>query len=450
MRLRLSGDQKWPKFNSILVFAGWENKRTTLRRKRQDQELTFTYTDEILTKNCPLKLLIEITTGSTNNECIRIVVHANNYSLYSIRLYPLTTYSSRWHKSVCWAYIETDYWIQRSKSIANQIFWIFIAWTVVGTIFLWLSRRWSVYQITAECTVPTCRCVKCCARTIPSDTVKCDCRYWSIFNWDTNACCSIAWCTHVCGIWRFIQFNSQWIWIRYVLCISSTVMDRFWYAPISFMFFFLFILPCPKSMCVILMCELWMQINNILFGTVIGNDMNRQVSINKIANRLSTTLANYRRGDIFLPSEILNLFVRISRCKYPEMVLFFLFSSMSNFLWIDLFSFPVGKIEVFSKHDHTQFRLLASVDDPKYSPTIPLRYISFASFNNTPIQFYYDCSASPLHIDTEMATRYANPGHPVLLEDPTFQKPIDKRNCKLLFSQALLKRLPCVDEQTII
>lgn len=45
------------------MFAGWENKRTTLRRKRQDQELTFTYTDEILTKNCPLKLLIEITTG---------------------------------------------------------------------------------------------------------------------------------------------------------------------------------------------------------------------------------------------------------------------------------------------------------------------------------------------------------------------------------------------------
>lgn len=47
------------------MFAGWENKRTTLRRKRQDQELIFTYTDEILTKNCPLKLLIEITTGMT-------------------------------------------------------------------------------------------------------------------------------------------------------------------------------------------------------------------------------------------------------------------------------------------------------------------------------------------------------------------------------------------------
>lgn len=73
-----------------------------------------------------------------------------------------------------------------------------------------------------------------------------------------------------------------------------------------------------------LMCELWMQINNSLFGTVIGSDMNRHISINKIGNRLSTTLANYRRADIFLPSEILNLFVRISRCKYTETVLFVL------------------------------------------------------------------------------------------------------------------------------
>lgn len=59
----------------FLVFAGWENKRTTLRRKRQDQELTFTYTDEILTKNCPLKLLIEITTGTQDyDEYIYAVV----------------------------------------------------------------------------------------------------------------------------------------------------------------------------------------------------------------------------------------------------------------------------------------------------------------------------------------------------------------------------------------
>lgn len=45
------------------AFGGWENKRTTLRRKRQDMELTFTYTDEILSEICPLKMLIEITTG---------------------------------------------------------------------------------------------------------------------------------------------------------------------------------------------------------------------------------------------------------------------------------------------------------------------------------------------------------------------------------------------------
>lgn len=95
--------------------------------------------------------------------------------------------------------------------------------------------------------------------------------------------------------------------------------------------------------------------------------------------------------------------------------------------------FLVGKIEVFSKHDHTQFRLLASVDDQKYNPTVPLQYISFASFNDTPIQFYYDCTMTPTYIDTETAKRYANPGHPLLIEDPAFRTPIDKRNCKCFF-----------------
>lgn len=46
-----------------IVFGGWENKRTTLLRKRQENSLTFTYTDEVLTTDCPLKALIEITTG---------------------------------------------------------------------------------------------------------------------------------------------------------------------------------------------------------------------------------------------------------------------------------------------------------------------------------------------------------------------------------------------------
>lgn len=96
-----------------------------------------------------------------------------------------------------------------------------------------------------------------------------------------------------------------------------------------------------------------------------------------------------------------------------------------------IISFLVGKIEVFSKHDHTQAKLLVEFDDPKYNSAIPLRYISFAAFNETPIQVYYDCSMAS-HIDTDMARRYANPGHPLLLEDPTFRTPIDKRNCKLL------------------
>lgn len=159
--------------------------------------------------------------------------------------------------------------------------------------------------------------------------------------------------------------------------------------------------------------------------------MNRHISINKIGNQLTTTLANYRRADIFVPNEILNVFVRISRRKCMSIV-YCCFTLKDQTFYELLRFFSVGKVEIFSKHDHTQFRLLASVDDPKYNPTIPLRYISFASFNATPIQFYYDCSMTPSHIDTETATRYANPGHPLLLDDPTFQKPIDKRNCKLL------------------
>lgn len=96
-----------------------------------------------------------------------------------------------------------------------------------------------------------------------------------------------------------------------------------------------------------------------------------------------------------------------------------------------IFIVLAGKIELFSKHDHTQYKLLASVDDPEYDPAVnPLHYISFASFNNTPMDFYYDCSMTPTYIDTQLATRYAAIGHPLLLDDPTFQSPVDKRNCK--------------------
>lgn len=108
------------------------------------------------------------------------------------------------------------------------------------------------------------------------------------------------------------------------------------------------------------------------------------------------------------------------------------------FYWTDscnkrhIFIILAGKIELFSKHDHTQYKLLANVDDHSYNSAVnPIQYISFASFNNTPMDFYYDCSTTPTYIDTQLAIRYAAVGHPLLLEDPTFQSPVDKRNCML-------------------
>lgn len=157
--------------------------------------------------------------------------------------------------------------------------------------------------------------------------------------------------------------------------------------------------------------------------------MNRRVSIYKIGNQSTTTLADYRRADIFLPNEVLNVFLRIStrnfHCFVSEM--FFFVSIIIQFHLAD------GKIEVFSKHDHTQFKLLASIDDPKYSQAYPLTYISFSSFNNTPTQYYFDCSTTPTFIDTQLATRYAPTGHPLLINDPPFSAPVDKRNCKISF-----------------
>lgn len=73
------------------------------------------------------------------------------------------------------------------------------------------------------------------------------------------------------------------------------------------------------------------------------------------------------------------------------------------------------------------------MNDLAYDKSIPLKYISFASYNNTPIEFFYDCSMQPSYINTQVATRYANPGHPILLEDPPFETPVDKRNCKWFY-----------------
>lgn len=90
--------------------------------------------------------------------------------------------------------------------------------------------------------------------------------------------------------------------------------------------------------------------------------------------------------------------------------------------------FSVGKVELFTKHDHTQYKLLATAKDPKYSKT-PLNYLSFASVNNTEIDFFHNCNSAQ-YIDTQMATKYTQNGHPLLLNDPNFDAAIDKKNCE--------------------
>lgn len=97
---------------------------------------------------------------------------------------------------------------------------------------------------------------------------------------------------------------------------------------------------------------------------------------------------------------------------------------------IIIFYFVDGKIEVFTKHDHTQYKLLVDAVDPKYSILDPIRFISLASFDKSNIHLYSDCSIAPPSINTELATKYASFGHPLLLEDPTFRTPADKRVCK--------------------
>lgn len=46
-----------------LVVGGWENERTLIRRKRQDNDMTVQYTSNVLRKDDPVQLLIEITNG---------------------------------------------------------------------------------------------------------------------------------------------------------------------------------------------------------------------------------------------------------------------------------------------------------------------------------------------------------------------------------------------------
>lgn len=48
---------------SIPVVGGWANNRTLIRRKRQDYDMTVEYNFNVLRKDDPLKMLIEISNG---------------------------------------------------------------------------------------------------------------------------------------------------------------------------------------------------------------------------------------------------------------------------------------------------------------------------------------------------------------------------------------------------
>lgn len=54
-------------FSYFEVIGGWANNRTLIRRKRQDEDMTTEYTFNSLQKDNPLKVQIEITTGTAVN-----------------------------------------------------------------------------------------------------------------------------------------------------------------------------------------------------------------------------------------------------------------------------------------------------------------------------------------------------------------------------------------------
>lgn len=51
----------------LTVVGGWANNRTLIRRRRQDLDLETQYTFNVLRKDDPLKLLIEIATGENES-----------------------------------------------------------------------------------------------------------------------------------------------------------------------------------------------------------------------------------------------------------------------------------------------------------------------------------------------------------------------------------------------
>lgn len=79
-----------------------------------------------------------------------------------------------------------------------------------------------------------------------------------------------------------------------------------------------------------------------------------------------------------------------------------------------------GYLQVYGKRAHTPYKLIAAVYERH---TVPIKYVSFASWENAPAEYFYDCAmawppfyGTPLHRN-----------HP-LLNDPSLPPDVVKRN----------------------
>lgn len=160
------------KFLSLVAFGGWENKRTTLLRKRQEESLIFSYTDEILSNSCPLKALIEITTGLSDSYCAKL----NSSHSYINDLMHL--WRRRWHSHLHRTHTHTPCRVQRPESTENRLLWLRIVWSIHGTVLLRLPWRRNLHAHPIGPTLPTDEYHRLLAQPFRCDRWKCNRQSW--------------------------------------------------------------------------------------------------------------------------------------------------------------------------------------------------------------------------------------------------------------------------------
>lgn len=85
-----------------------------------------------------------------------------------------------------------------------------------------------------------------------------------------------------------------------------------------------------------------------------------------------------------------------------------------------------GHIRVFRKEEDESFKLIIEANNPE---PIPVEYISFGSYANNLVKYYFNCSFSFGTPDT-----VSRPDHPSLVRD-IIPSSIGLRNCKTLWSK---------------